>query len=51
MRFMIIVRSPPEAEAGMVIAAFRGQLARAGVLLDAADLRPSRGGWAKAARP
>lgn len=42
MHFMIIVRSAPGAEVGRAIAAFHGQPARAGELLDAADLQPSR---------
>jgi hypothetical protein len=56
MRFMIIVRATPEMEAeepGVVpdqqlmadMAAYHEALARAGVLLDGAGLRPSRFGW------
>lgn len=55
MRFMIIVKSNPEFEAettpapdDKVLAAmteFHEQLSRAGVLLDANGLRPSRQGW------
>jgi hypothetical protein len=56
MRFMIIVRATPETEAeevGVVpdqqlmadMAAYHEELAKAGVLLDGAGLRPSRYGW------
>lgn len=55
MRFMIIVRSTPEFEAGTrpapdqavfaAMAAFHEELARAGALLDASGLQPSRSGW------
>jgi hypothetical protein len=51
MRFMIFVRSAPGVEtehrpaANAAMAAFREELARAGVLLDAARLQPSRSGW------
>ena len=51
MRFMIIVRSAPGVEAehrpaaDAAMAAFREELARAGVLLDAAGLQPGRSGW------
>ena len=55
MRFMIMVRSVPEFEAEptprpdeamfAAMAAFHEELARAGVLLDASGLQPSRLGW------
>ena len=55
MRFMIIVRSTPEFEAATqpapdpaVLAAmgpYHEELAKAGVLLDASGLHPSRRGW------
>ena len=55
MRFMIIVRSNPEFEAETspdpdpalmsAMAAFHEELARAGALLDASGLHPSRKGW------
>lgn len=55
MRFMIIVKSTPEFEAEprpapdeaafAAMAAFHEELARAGVLLDASGLQPSRSGW------
>ncbi|MBX3586346.1 MAG: YciI family protein [Ramlibacter sp.] len=56
MRFMIIVKSCPEFEAETTpqtpdealmaaMADFHEQLARAGVLLDASGLQPSRKGW------
>jgi hypothetical protein len=51
MRFIIIARSAPgfEAEprpaANATMTAFHEELARAGVLLDAAELQPSRSGW------
>ncbi|MBX3611555.1 MAG: YciI family protein [Hydrogenophaga sp.] len=55
MRFMLIVRSQPEFEAETspdpdpavfeAMARFHEELARAGVLLDAAGLHPSRKGW------
>ena len=56
MRFMIIVKSTPEFEAETLpaapdealfaaMAAYNEELARAGVLLDAAGLQPSRTGW------
>ena len=55
MRFMIIVRSTPGFEAETrpapdaavftAMAAFHEELARAGVLLDASGLQPSRSGW------
>lgn len=53
MRFMIIVKATPDTEAGVMPAqslfdamtAYNQELARAGVLLDANGLRPSRDGW------
>ncbi len=55
MRFMILVKSTPEFEAEprpvpdeavfAAMAAFHEELARAGVLLDASGLQPSRTGW------
>lgn len=55
MRFMIIVKSTPEFEAETrpapdeallaAMAAYHEELARAGVLLDASGLQPSRNGW------
>ncbi|QPF71511.1 YciI family protein [Roseateles sp. DAIF2] len=55
MRFMIIVRATAQSEAGVLpkpddelmveMGAFHEELAKAGVLLDAAGLRPSRDGW------
>ena len=56
MRFMIIVRATPETEAEVVgvvpdqqlmadMATYHEELAKAGVLLDGAGLRPSRYGW------
>jgi len=55
MRFMIIVRSIPEFEAESTpvpdeklfaeMASYHEALAKAGVLLDAAGLQPSRKGW------
>src|SRR3989344_2664741 len=55
MRFMIIVKSCPEFEAEVqpdpdpavmaAMAAYHEELARAGVLLDASGLKPSRTGW------
>jgi len=55
MRFMIIIRSPEagEADAGAgvheaihgAMAHYHDELARAGVLLDAAGLRPAASGW------
>ena len=54
-RYMIMVRATAQSEAGVLpapdealmveMAAFHEELARAGVLLDAAGLRPSREGW------
>lgn len=53
MRFMIIVKSSTESEAGVMpgeellnaMADYHGELARAGVLLDANGLHPSSRGW------
>lgn len=53
MRFMIIVKASPESEAGVMpgeellnaMAEYHGELARAGVLLDANGLHPSSRGW------
>jgi hypothetical protein len=56
MRFMIIVKSTPEFEAEttpqapdaalmVAMADYHEELARAGVLLDASGLQPSRKGW------
>jgi hypothetical protein len=55
MRFMIMVRANAQSEAGVLphpedalmkaMADYHEQLAKAGVLLDAAGLRPSRDGW------
>ena len=55
MRFMIIVKSTPEFEAEPTpmpddklmasMADFHEELSRAGVLLDASGLQPSRKGW------
>lgn len=56
MRFMIIVKSTPEFEAETTpqtpdeklltaMADFHEELAKAGVLLDASGLQPSRKGW------
>ncbi len=53
MRFMIIVKASPESEQGLMpsqarfdeMAAYHAELARAGVLLDAAGLQPSSSGW------
>lgn len=53
MRFLILVKASPRSEAGQrpddlaasAMARFHETLARAGVLLDAAGLRPSREGW------
>ncbi|MFC0252918.1 YciI family protein [Massilia consociata] len=53
MRFMIIVKSTADTEAGILpgeplfaaMAAYHQELARAGVLLDANGLRPTRDGW------
>ena len=53
MRFIILVQASPQSEAGVppaapllaAMAAFHAELARAGVLLDAAGLQPSAHGW------
>ena len=53
MRFMIIVKATPDSEAGVMpeskliatIARYHEELAKAGVLLDAAGLQPSAKGW------
>jgi hypothetical protein len=53
MRFMILVKATAASEAGAppserlmtAMAAYHGELARAGVLLDAAGLRPTAQGW------
>ncbi|MEF7616881.1 YciI family protein [Aquincola sp. MAHUQ-54] len=55
MRYIIIVRATPDTEAGSspgsdetlrpALAAYHEQLGQAGVLLDAAGLKPSRDGW------
>ncbi len=56
MRFMIIVKSNPQLEAGTTpqspdeklmaaMAGYHEQLSKAGVLLDASGLQPSRNGW------
>jgi hypothetical protein len=55
MRFMIIVKATKDSEAGAFppdkeklfaeMAAYHEELAKAGVLLDASGLRPSRDGW------
>ena len=53
MRYLIIVKATAESEAGTmpeeqllrVMADYHEQLARAGVLLDAAGLQPSSQGW------
>jgi hypothetical protein len=53
MRFMIIVKASPESERGLMptqarfdeMAAYHGELARAGVLLDANGLQGSSLGW------
>lgn len=53
MRFMLIVKATPESEAGTMpddttmaaMADYHEQLVKAGVLLDAAGLHPSRNGW------
>lgn len=57
MRYMIMVRANPDTEAGRfpegearqrlfnAMAEYHEQLARAGVLLDAAGLQPSAKGW------
>jgi len=53
MRFMILVKATQASEAGQMpeesliaaMAAYHEQLARAGVLLDGAGLKPSAAGW------
>jgi hypothetical protein len=53
MRFMVLVRATPESEAGVVpdasaleaMAGFHQRLAEAGMLVDAAGLKPSAAGW------
>ena len=53
MRYMIIVKATPESEAGVMpgedllnaMADYHGEMARAGVLLDASGLHPSSRGW------
>jgi len=53
MRFMIIVKATADSEAGVMtsdrlvtaLADYHAELARAGVLLDAAGLQPSGKGW------
>ena len=55
MRFLIIVKATPDSEAGRfppnpeplfaAMASYHEELAKAGVLLDGAGLRPSRYGW------
>ncbi len=53
MRYMIIVKATAGSEAGTMpgadlladMQAFHAELARAGVLLEAAGLKPSRDGW------
>ena len=53
MRFMIIVKGNKDSEAGVrpsealfaAMADYHEQLVKAGVLLDAAGLKPSREGW------
>ena len=53
MRFMILVKTSAQSEAGEMpddalvarMIAYHDQLARAGVLLDASGLRPTRDGW------
>ena len=53
MRFMIIVKATPDTEAGVMpqdkliatLAGYHEELAKAGVLLDAAGLQPSANGW------
>ncbi|HAO31817.1 MAG TPA: YciI family protein [Candidatus Competibacter sp.] len=53
MRFLIVVKATPASEAGVMppepvlaeMAAYNERLTRAGVLLDAAGLRPSAKGW------
>ena len=53
MRFMIMVKATPDTEAGEMpqdaliaaMATYHEELAKAGVLLDAAGLQPSAKGW------
>ena len=53
MRYMILAKATPQTEAGVMpeeklvarVADYHEQLARAGVLLDAAALQPSAKGW------
>jgi hypothetical protein len=53
MRYLIIVKASADSEAGVLpaadlfarMSAYHEALARAGVLLDAAGLKPSRDGW------
>lgn len=53
MRYMIIIKATEGSEAGVLpgasasagMRAFHEELARAGVLLEASGLRPSRDGW------
>ncbi|MBB1631595.1 YciI family protein [Cupriavidus sp. UME77] len=53
MRFMILVKATQDSEAGAMpdesrfaaMAAYHEQLAKAGVLLDAAGLKPTSAGW------
>jgi hypothetical protein len=55
MRFMIIIKATPDTEAGRfpenvdamfaAMGAYHEELAKAGVLLDAAGLQPSSKGW------
>jgi hypothetical protein len=53
MRFMIIVKATKDSEAGVMpeekliaaMAAYHEELAKAGMLLDASGLQPSRKGW------
>jgi hypothetical protein len=53
MRYMIIVKASADSEAGVMperelferMGAYHDELARAGVLLDGAGLKPSREGW------
>ena len=53
MRFMIIVKASKDSEAGAMpeesmiasMATYHEELARAGVLLDASGLQPTRKGW------
>lgn len=53
MRFMIIVKATRDSEAGVMpgqkllaeMAAYHGELAKAGALLDGSGLKPSAHGW------